>query len=47
MIESQSSDAEIRNYIKTFGFKTLKEDAALKIKSGISTKDEIMREGLL
>ena len=47
MIESQSSDAEIRNYIKTLGFKTLKEDAALKIKSGISTKDEIMREGLL
>ena len=47
MIESQSGDAEIRKYIKTFGFKTLKEDAALKIKSGISTKDEIMREGLL
>ena len=47
MIESQSSDAEIRNYIKTLGFKTLKEDAALKIKSRISTKDEIMREGLL
>lgn len=47
MIESQTSDTEIRNYIKACGFKTLREDALLKVKSEISTKDEIMREGLL
>lgn len=47
MIESQTSDSEIRKYIKACGFKTLKQDAALKVKNGISTKEEIMREGLL
>lgn len=47
MIEKQMSDAEIRSYIKGHGFKTLKEDAQLKVKNGISTKEEMMREGLL
>lgn len=47
MIEQNASDGEIRKYIKTKGFKTLKEDAALKIKERITTRDEIMREGLL
>lgn len=47
MIEKEMSDAEIKNYIKSCGFKSLKEDAQLKIKDGISNKDEIMREGLV
>lgn len=47
MIEKEVSDAEIRKYIKTCGFKTLKENALLKIKVGISNRKEMMREGLL
>lgn len=47
MIEKEMSDAEIKNYIKSCGFKSLKEDAQLKIKDRISNKDEIMREGLV
>nr|WP_318660528.1 GspE/PulE family protein [uncultured Treponema sp.] len=47
MIEKDKSDAEIRNYIKTRGFKTLKEDARLIAKTGVSTRQEMMREGLL
>ena len=47
MIEKKSGDEEIRNYLRKCGFKTLREDALLKVKKGISTKEEIMREGLL
>lgn len=47
MIESEKSDIEIKKYIKTQGFKSLKEDAVHKITSGISTKQEMIREGLI
>ena len=47
MIEKQMSEADIRKYLKSCGFKVLTEDAELKVKSGISTKKEMMREGLL
>ena len=47
MIESEKSDIEIKKYIKTKGFKSLKEDAMLKITNGISTKQEMIREGLI
>ncbi|WP_295796860.1 GspE/PulE family protein [uncultured Treponema sp.] len=47
MIEKNKPETELKKYLIKQGFKTLKEDAALKIKSGISTKEEIMREGLL
>lgn len=47
MIEKNKPETELKKYLIKQGFKTLKEDAALKIKSGISTKEEMMREGLL
>lgn len=47
MIEKNKSEAELKKYLLKQGLKTLKEDAMLKIKSRISTKEEMMREGLL
>mgnify|MGYP004554459367 CR=1 FL=1 len=47
MIEKSKAETELKKYLIKQGFKTLKEDAALKVKSGVSTKEEIMREGLL
>ena len=47
MIERNESESEIRKHIARHGFLTLKEDAALKIRCGMSTEKEIMREGLL
>lgn len=47
MIEKSESEAGLRKYLARRGFRTLKEDAELKIKSGLSSKEEIAREGLL
>lgn len=47
MIEQGKLDSEIREYILKTGFKTLREDAALKVKQKISTKLEMKREGVL
>lgn len=47
MIEQHALDSEIREYLAQQGFKTLEDDAHAKIKHGISTKQEIMRMGLL
>ncbi|UKI54637.1 MAG: GspE/PulE family protein [Treponema succinifaciens] len=47
MIEKSKAETELKKYLVKQGFKTLKEDAALKVKSGISTKEEMMREGIL
>ena len=47
LIESKKSEKEIRNYLINSGFKTLVDDAGLKLKNGVTTKDELIREGLL
>lgn len=47
MIEKQAKELEIRKYLRNQGFADLKDDAALKVKSGISTREEMIREGLL
>lgn len=47
MIEEQKNDSEIRSYLKQKGIKFLRQDALLKVKAGISTKQEMIREGLL
>lgn len=47
MIEKNESEVELKKYLAGQGFRTLKEDAKLKIKSGVSTKEEMAREGLL
>ena len=46
-IEKNESESELKKYLSNQGFRTLKEDAEFKIKSGVSSKDEIAREGLL
>lgn len=47
LIESKKSENEIRNYLINSGFKTLVDDAGFKLKNGVTTKDELVREGLL
>ncbi len=47
MIEEGKPDSELRKYIANRGFKTMREDAALKAREHVSTKDEMAREGLL
>lgn len=47
MIERQRSDSEIRSYLKSIGFKNMKKDAQDKIKLGVSTEQEMIREGLI
>lgn len=47
LIEHGKHDSEIREYISKHGFKSLREDAALKVKQKISTKLEMKREGVL
>lgn len=47
MIERNASETNIRKYLTKQNFKTLKEDADLKVKEHISTKEEMLREGLL
>ncbi|MCQ2601212.1 MAG: GspE/PulE family protein [Treponema sp.] len=47
MIEKELSDGEIRRYLARKGSGSLMYDAALKVKEGITTKDEVIREGLL
>lgn len=46
-IENKISDSDIHKYIVKHGFKSLREDAQLKVKEGISTEKEIIREGLI
>lgn len=46
MVESEAPDAEIREYAAKHGFMTMHSDALLKIKNRVSTKQEILREGL-
>lgn len=47
MIEKELSEGEIRRYLTRKGSGSLMYDAALKVKEGITTKDEVIREGLL
>lgn len=47
MIEKNESDAQLKKYIVRKGFKSLREDASLKVKGRITSREEIMREGLL
>lgn len=47
MIEKELSEGEIRRYLTRKGSGLLMYDAALKVKEGITTKDEVIREGLL
>lgn len=47
MIEKNESEAGLKKYLIKQGFKSLKDDAELKVKSGISAKEEMIREGLL
>lgn len=47
MIERGNSDSEIRKYLLQGKFSTLQDSAKQKVKEGISTKEEMMREGLL
>lgn len=46
MIEQGFSESDIRSYLAKHRFVTLQEDAAGKVADGISTREEIMREGL-
>ena len=46
MIERGDSDSEIRRHLAGNGFQTLRDDAARKISAGISSREEMMREGL-
>ena len=46
MIERRAPDSEIRSYLRERGFSSLREDAASKVEMGISTKEELVREGL-
>ena len=45
-IEEGKSESDLRKYLKTKGFKTLYEDAQNKVKLKLTTKEEILREGL-
>ena len=47
MIEKGDTDSQIRKVLLDSGFTTLHDDALLKIKEGISTKEEVSREGLI
>ncbi len=47
MIGKCASDYEIRRHMTKLGFRTLREDAMSKLKDGISTESEMVREGLL
>lgn len=47
MIEERKSDFEIRTAALAYGFADLRTDAFSKIAAGITTKDEMKREGLL
>jgi len=47
MIEKTAADEEIRNYITKRRFCSLKEDALMKVEKGITTKEELIREGLV
>lgn len=47
MIERGDNDSEIRKYMAECGFSTLRDDAMRKISSGISSREEVMREGLI
>lgn len=47
MIERGNTDSEIRNHILKEKFLTLQDEARRKIRERISTKEEMMREGLL
>jgi type II secretory ATPase GspE/PulE/Tfp pilus assembly ATPase PilB-like protein len=46
MIERGDNDSEIRKHLAGNGFLTLRDDAVRKISAGISTREEMMREGL-
>lgn len=46
MLEKEFSDSEIKKYLVKRGFYSMKDDAVKKINSGITTRDEIVREGL-
>ena len=47
IIEEGKPDFELRDYLISNGFKTLKDDAKQKVKEKISTKAELQREGLI
>lgn len=47
IIEEGKPDFELRDYLVSGGFKTLKDDAKQKVKEKISTKAELQREGLI
>lgn len=47
LIEQGASDSQIKKEIIKKGFYTLQDDALAKVKAGITTKEEISREGLL
>ncbi len=44
MILSRASTAELREQAKKEGMKTLREDALIKVKNGLTTLDEVIRE---
>lgn len=46
-IEKNATDAEIRKFVLTKDFVTMKTDALSKIKASVTTKKEILREGLV
>lgn len=47
LIEKDKTDSEIRKYILTKDFTTMRTDALEKIKASVTTKEEILREGLV
>ncbi len=47
MIEKQSSETDIRKYLTKQGLVCLKSDAERNVLEGITTKNEVLREGLL
>lgn len=47
LIENKALDSEIEKYLLKQSFIPLSKDAELKVKKGITTKNEILREGLI
>lgn len=47
LIESKKTENEIRDYLLKAGFKTLESDAKEKLNNKITTREELIREGLI
>ena len=47
LIEAKKTENEIREYLLKTGFKTLEKDAKEKLNNKITTKEELIREGII